>query len=51
MKRIYKKVDTNYLLKMHKKESDEILEYLPKTKRGLLFELLEIERELTQREE
>jgi len=51
MKRIYEKCNTNYLLKMHEKIEKIILDYLPKAKYRGLFELLEIERELTLREE
>ena len=51
MKRIYDKVKTNYLLKMHEKIGKIIFDYLPKEKHRALLELLEIERELTLREE
>jgi len=51
MRRIYNKVNTNYLMKMHEKIGKIILDYLPKEKHRALLELLEIERELTLREE
>jgi len=51
MRRIYEKVDNDYLLKIHEETIKAILDYLPKSKYRGFFELLEIERELTLREE
>ena len=52
MKRIYEKVDTSKLLKCEQEIISVFLkDYLPKSKHRALFELLEIERELTYREE